>query len=179
MEMDELDGKEKENLCGWSPWRGTRHLKDEKLQDECRCRYLRFQECSQDKTRIREGTSLSITHWSCRLTQRKSVASSRSSSPAWHHVPFKSAPQIALWEPEKHTVAPLRPVALRRSSQITESLEKTMCVKTACKKPPSESHSDSLLCLPLSLRLTEFCYASLACVRTLLCFSVATYLQNQ
>jgi len=51
-----------------------------------------------------------------------------------------------------------------------------MCVENS---RASESHSDSLLCLPLYLRLTEFCYASLACVRTLLCFHVATYLQNQ
>ena len=37
-------------------------MKDAKLQDECRCRHMRFQDCSQDKTRIREDTSLSITH---------------------------------------------------------------------------------------------------------------------
>jgi len=34
-------------------------LKDERLQDECRCRHLRFQECTQDKTRRGEDTSLS------------------------------------------------------------------------------------------------------------------------
>ena len=34
MEMDESRWKREEDLCGWSPWRGTRHLEDEKLQDE-------------------------------------------------------------------------------------------------------------------------------------------------
>jgi len=38
-------------------------LKDERLQEECRCRHLRFQECTQDKTRKKEDTSLSqFTH---------------------------------------------------------------------------------------------------------------------
>ena len=57
--MKTMEGKRE---CGWSPWRGTRHLKDAKLQDECRCRHLRLQDCSQDKTRVRENTSLSSTH---------------------------------------------------------------------------------------------------------------------
>ena len=33
--------------------------------------------------------------------------------------------------------------------------------------------------LSLLLGITEFCYAFLACVRTLLCFSEKAYLQNQ
>jgi len=38
-------------------------LKDERLQDECSCRHLRLQECTQDKTRREEDTSLSqFTH---------------------------------------------------------------------------------------------------------------------
>jgi len=49
----------------------TRHLKDAKLQDECRCRYLRFQDCSQDKTRVREDTSLLITHQFGRISVLK------------------------------------------------------------------------------------------------------------
>ena len=62
MKMDEEDETKLGNLCGWSSWRGIRHLKDERLQDECRCRHLRFQECTQDETSRGEGTSLSITH---------------------------------------------------------------------------------------------------------------------
>ena len=46
-------------------------MKDAKLQDECRCRHLRFQECTQDKTRIREDTSFSITHQFGRISVLK------------------------------------------------------------------------------------------------------------
>ena len=37
----------------------------------------------------------------------------------------------------------------------------------------------SFMSLFLLLGITEFCYAFLACVRTLLCFSETAYLQNQ
>jgi len=38
-------------------------LKDERIQDECSCCHLRVQECTQDKTRREEDTSLSqFTH---------------------------------------------------------------------------------------------------------------------
>ena len=37
----------------------------------------------------------------------------------------------------------------------------------------------SFISLSLPLGITEFCYAFLACVRTLLCFSEKAYLQNQ
>jgi len=59
------------NLCGWSSWRWTRHLKDVRLQDECRCRHLRFQECTQDETRRGENTSLSFTHQFGRISLLK------------------------------------------------------------------------------------------------------------
>ena len=49
----------------------ARHLKDGWLQDECRYRHLRFQECTQDKTRIGEETSLSITHQFGRISLLK------------------------------------------------------------------------------------------------------------
>ena len=46
-------------LIGWSSWNCARHLKDGWLQDDCRCRHLRAQEFTQDKTRREEDTSLS------------------------------------------------------------------------------------------------------------------------
>ena len=33
--MEEGDEKEQGNLCGWSSWKCARHLKDERLQNEC------------------------------------------------------------------------------------------------------------------------------------------------
>ena len=75
--------------------------------------------------------------------------------------------------------APLAAACTPTIKLYHRTTNKKNCVGMCVKKPPSESRSDSLLCLLLYLRLTEFCYASLACVRILLRFSVATYLQNQ
>jgi len=57
-----------------------------------------------------------------------------------------------------------------------------VCVKNSYSlfsRIPPQSLPDSILCLSLYLGLTEFCYAHLTCVRTLLCFSETMYLQNQ
>jgi len=74
--------------------------------------------------------------WSCRLTKRKSVASSRSSSPAWHHVPFKSTPQIAslrTWKTQGGASTADGAPTLKSMTRTPKNWEKTILCRTVLK----------------------------------------------
>ena len=66
--------------------------------------------------------------------------------------------------------------------RTTKNEKLVVCVKNSCSLffVSPRSLPDSLfMSLSLFLGITEFCYAFLACVRTLFCFSETVYLQNQ
>ena len=140
-----------------------------------------------------------VTLWSCRLTwvQESCHVKGLSSWSASHHVSLCSSRSNSSQEPEENKVAPLRPIALRRSSQWQNhqklrqniSTQGTVRSESQCTRKYSESVPQksvkcslytwafSLLTVtPLDTWLTSSC--TRVAIWSLLLLSVTSSLQS-
>ena len=98
---------------------------------------------------MRKNLKTEIKSWSCRLTwvQESCHVKGFSSWSASHHVSLCSSRPNSSQEPEENKVAPLRPIALRRSSQWRKhqklreniSTQGTVRSESQCTRKCSES----------------------------------------